>query len=70
MEVESLPRSSARLDSEVLEGDKEPGDWWGVELEDVSESEPKDLARLCILRDWVSLEFIRARRVTFRVPYL
>jgi hypothetical protein len=32
----------------------------------VSESEPKPAARLCMLRLWVSLEFMRARRVTCR----
>jgi len=31
----------------------------------VSESVSNELARLCMLRDWVSLEFIRASRVTF-----
>ena len=37
---------------------------WGVELAELSESESKDVARLCMLRDWVSLEFIRASLVT------
>ena len=31
---------------------------------DPSESDPNEAARLCILRDWVNLEFIRASRVT------
>jgi len=31
----------------------------------VSESVSNELARLCMLRDWVSLEFIRASRVTY-----
>ena len=38
---------------------------WGVEAVEWSESDSKDVARLCIERDWVSLEFIRARRVTW-----
>lgn len=38
---------------------------WGVEAAEWSESESKEEARLCIERDWVSLEFIRARRVTW-----
>ena len=33
----------------------------------VSESESKVLARLCILKDWVSLEFIRASLVTYKI---
>ena len=32
---------------------------------ELSESESREVARLCILRDWVSLEFIRASRVTW-----
>ena len=32
----------------------------------VSESESKVLARLCMLNDWVSLEFIRASLVTYK----
>ena len=36
----------------------------GVELAELSESESNDVARLCMLRDWVSLEFISANLVT------
>ena len=38
---------------------------WGVEAAEWSESESNEVARLCIERDWVSFEFIRARRVTW-----
>lgn len=31
----------------------------------MSESESREVAKLCMLNDWVSLEFINARRVTF-----
>ena len=42
-------------------------DWpaWGVEQVELSESESREVARLCMLSDCVSLEFIRANRVTF-----
>jgi len=43
-----------------LEGEEE-GDWRGVDPE---VSEWNEAARLCILRLWVSFEFIRASRVT------
>ena len=40
-------------------------DWaCGVEQVELSESESREVARLCMLRDCVSLEFIRANRVT------
>jgi len=57
--VEKLLRLMAKED---WEGDTER-ERWGVEPE-VSESESKELARLCILNDWVSLEFISASLVT------
>jgi len=42
-----------------------PGDWRGVEPEASEESDPNEEARLCMLRLWVSLLFMRASRVTF-----
>ena len=36
----------------------------GVEWVEVSESESRDVARLCMLKLWVNLEFIRANLVT------
>ena len=33
---------------------------------EVSESESNELAKLCMLRDWVNLEFISASLVTYR----
>jgi len=56
--VEKFLRFNANAD---CEGDNA----WGVEAAEWSESESNEEARLCIERDWVSLEFIRARRVTF-----
>ena len=34
-------------------------------LPEVSESESNELAKLCMLRDWVNLEFISASLVTY-----
>jgi len=56
--VEKFLRFKANAD---WDGDRA----WGVEAVEWSESESKEVARLCIERDWVSLEFIKARRVTF-----
>jgi len=58
--LDKLLRLIARED---WEGDTER-ERCGVEPE-VSESESNELARLCMLNDWVSLEFIRASLVTF-----
>ena len=58
-----MERSRAREFCERVEGEWVPGEGRGVGVE-LSESE-KDLAKLCMERDWVSLEFIKARRVTW-----
>jgi len=62
VEKERLPRSSLRLERPG----EEPGDCRGVEPE-ASESDSKEAARLCILRLWLSLLFIRDNRVTLFV---
>ena len=41
----------------------------GVEPAELSESESNEVARLCMLRDCVSLEFIRASLVTWKYSH-
>ena len=67
--LRQLPENVLRLRArEDCEGDTVRA--CGVEqLSELSESESSEVARLWRLRDWLSLEFIRARRVTWKAEF-